>query len=261
MSGPAWLGIGGQRCGTTWFTDLLRQHPAVDLAVAGRKELHELYLPLVRAYEDDGGLDGYRALFADAGDRRLGECTPYYLRAPWVAPVAASVLADDAVVVALVRDPIVRFESTMRLAVSQGRFDDVGASTESKIWVRYIAGDAIWAGQYVPQLDTWHRHVGDRLHVLQYEQVRDDPQAAVDRVWRRMGLDPVDLADTDRPSHMARGDVAWSVDTVPGLRDELVALYAPQQAALADRWGLDPSRWTTLPDVPGPRRRRRWWSR
>ena len=29
MSAPAWLGIGAQRSGTTWFTDLLTQHPQV----------------------------------------------------------------------------------------------------------------------------------------------------------------------------------------------------------------------------------------
>lgn len=257
MTGPAWLGIGGQRCGTTWFTDLLRQHPQVDLAVQGRKELHELYLPLVRAYETDGGLDRYRSLFDDPGDRRLGECTPYYIRAPWVAPVAAQVLPDDAVVIALVRDPITRFESTMRLAISQGRFAEVGESTESKVWVRYIAGDAIWAGMYVQQLDTWARHVGDdRLVVLQYERVKDDPQAVTDRVWRRMGLDPVPLEHTERPSHMARGEIEWSVDDVPGLRDELIRAYAPQLDELADLWDVDVARWTNLPGG-----RRRWWQR
>ena len=76
MAGPAWLGIGGHRCGTTWFTDLLRQHPQVDLAVKGRKELHELYLPLVRAYETEGGLAHYRSLFADPGDHGWGSAPP-----------------------------------------------------------------------------------------------------------------------------------------------------------------------------------------
>jgi hypothetical protein len=54
--GPAWLGIGAQRSGTTWFTDLLLQHPHVSLSTAGRKELHALYMP-------DVDLASYRALF------------------------------------------------------------------------------------------------------------------------------------------------------------------------------------------------------
>ena len=80
---------------------------------------------------------------------------------------------------------------------------------------------------YAQQLETWHRHVGSRLHVLQYEQAREDPQTAVDRVWRQLGHDPVAVEHPDRPSRTARGEVAWSVDDVPGLRDELVHAYAP----------------------------------
>ena len=42
-SGPAWLGIGAQRSGTTWLTDLLTQHPLVDLGTNGKKEQHLLH--------------------------------------------------------------------------------------------------------------------------------------------------------------------------------------------------------------------------
>ena len=43
MAAPAWLGIGAQRSGTTWFTDLLTQHPQVDLGTNGKKEQHLLH--------------------------------------------------------------------------------------------------------------------------------------------------------------------------------------------------------------------------
>ena len=36
--GPSWLGIGAQRSGTTWLTDLLVQHPQVGLGTNGKKE-------------------------------------------------------------------------------------------------------------------------------------------------------------------------------------------------------------------------------
>ena len=42
-SGPSWLGIGAQRSGTTWFTDLLTQHPEVGLGTNGKKEQHLLH--------------------------------------------------------------------------------------------------------------------------------------------------------------------------------------------------------------------------
>ena len=43
MAAPAWLGIGAQRSGTTWFTDLLTQHPQVGLGTNGKKEQHLLH--------------------------------------------------------------------------------------------------------------------------------------------------------------------------------------------------------------------------
>ena len=43
MTTPAWLGIGAQRAGTTWFTDLLTQHPDFGLGTNGKKEQHLLH--------------------------------------------------------------------------------------------------------------------------------------------------------------------------------------------------------------------------
>jgi hypothetical protein len=115
--GPAWLGIGAQRSGTTWFTDMLLQHPDMRLSSAGRKELHALYMPGV-------DVDAYRALFRGCA----GEWTPFYLRAPWVPPIAARVLREDTPVLVLLRDPVERFASAMRHEAGRGTFDGRGPS-------------------------------------------------------------------------------------------------------------------------------------
>ena len=110
--GPSWIGIGAQRCGTTWFTDLLVQHPEFDVP-QGRKEHHWLYLyGLVREW-DETARDGFRDLF-DGDGKKLGEWTPYYLRASWVCELAAEVLPDDAPILVMFRDPIDRFASALR---------------------------------------------------------------------------------------------------------------------------------------------------
>src|SRR3954453_15879925 len=95
VSGPAWLGIGAQRSGTTWFTDLLTQHPQVGLGTNGKKEQHLLHKVA------DGVLPAseYLSLFpvegpdGPAGPRR-GEWTPQYLRHA-SAPAAAARLVPD----------------------------------------------------------------------------------------------------------------------------------------------------------------------
>ena len=66
MTTPAWLGIGAQRAGTTWFTDLLTQHPDVGLGTNGKKEQHLLH----KVGDDVEPASVYLDLFPDDGIRR-----------------------------------------------------------------------------------------------------------------------------------------------------------------------------------------------
>lgn len=223
MAGPDWLGIGVTRGGTTWFTNMLTQHPQVDLP-DGTKELHILQRERV-------DLDKYRALFAD-GDR-TGEFTPRYMRSLISVPRVRRVLPDEAPILVLLRDPIDRFESVMRLRAQRG-------NNINKNFAQAVS-DHIWTGMYADQLDVWTAALGrDRLVIMQFEAIRTDPQAAVDRVWKMLGLDPIPLHDVDRPSHnISRKTWEWPRE----LREHLTAVYTPQVYRVADRYGIDPTRW------------------
>jgi hypothetical protein len=110
--GPRWLGIGAQRCGTTWFTDLLRQHPKVDVP-GGTKEHDELYRYGLMRDWDDKAMRQYRKRFADP-QIRLGEFSPYYMRALWIIEHTYDVLPQETPVIVMVRDPLDRFASALR---------------------------------------------------------------------------------------------------------------------------------------------------
>lgn len=228
MTSPAWLGIGAQRSGTTWFTDLLTQHPQVGLGTNGRKEQQLLHkVADGRTPEAD-----YLDLFPADGVRR-GDWTPQYLRHASV-PAAAARLVPDAPVLVLLRDPVERFRSAMRLAATRG-----------KSWPYPVPITVqTWSGFYADQLDAWAAAVGrDRMHVMVYEVVREDPQAAVDEVWRRIGVDPVPLQEVARESSSSsRADWDWT----EGLRESLQVMYRPQARRLAEDWGLDVTGWTGL---------------
>src|SRR6478735_11692951 len=100
VSAPAWLGIGAQRSGTTWFTDLLTQHPRVGLGTNGKKEQHLLH----KVADGVVPAEDYLALFPVDGVRR-GEWTPQYLRHA-SAPGAAARVVPLAPVLVLLRDPV-----------------------------------------------------------------------------------------------------------------------------------------------------------
>jgi len=110
--GPTWLGIGAQRCGTTWFTDLLTQHPQMEVA-GGIKEHHWLYrYGLTQEWSNEARAE-YRETFTSS-ELKLGEWTPYYLRAPWIAEIILDAVPEDTPILVLVRDPIDRFASALR---------------------------------------------------------------------------------------------------------------------------------------------------
>lgn len=228
MSSPAWLGIGAQRSGTTWFTDLLTQHPAVGLGTNGKKEQQLLHKVADGRVPEEQYLD----LFPADGVHR-GEWTPQSLRHA-SAPAAAARLVPDAPVLVLLRDPVERFRSAMRLAATRGRS-----------WPYPVPITVqTWSGFYADQLEAWATAVGrDRVHVMVYEVVRRDPQAAVDEVWRLIGVDPVPLAEVERASGSS-SQAEW--DWTPGLKESLQVMYRPQAERLAKDWGLDVSAWSGL---------------
>lgn len=228
MGSPAWLGIGAQRSGTTWFTDLLTQHPEVGLGTNGRKEQQLLHRVADEQVPDAEYLD----LFPDDGIRR-GDWTPHYLRHASTPGVAARLVPHGPVLV-LLRDPVERFRSAMRLAATRG-----------KSWPYPVPITVqTWSGFYADQLAAWADAVGrERMHVMVYEVVRTDPQAAVDGIWRMLGVDPVPLSEVARESSSSsRADWDWT----PGLKESLQVMYRPQAERLERDWGLDVSAWSGL---------------
>ena len=113
MSSPAGLGIGAQRSGTTWFTDLLTQHPAVGLGTNGKKEQQLLH----QVGDGRAEASAYLDLVPADGVHR-GEWTPQSLRHA-SAPATAARLVPDAPILVLLRDPVERFRSSMRLAATR----------------------------------------------------------------------------------------------------------------------------------------------
>lgn len=73
MHDPNFLVIGFQKCGTTWLSKMMRQHPQI--FTPEKKELH--FFNLKKNYEQ--GIDSYRACFSERTDEiAVGEFTPNY---------------------------------------------------------------------------------------------------------------------------------------------------------------------------------------
>jgi hypothetical protein len=230
MEGPAWLGIGAQRSGTTWLTRLLLQHPKMALSTTGKKELHLLHAGIGEPWSASRAQE-YRSLFTD---EMAGEFTPEYLRRPWAATRAAQVCRPDCVFIAILRDPVARWQSAAGMI--NDRIGDAKA-------VDLRVTEAVWAGMYADQLDVWAHAVGrDRIVVLQYEQAVTDPQGTADSVWTRLGLEPIPVAGGAARRGVSTSDL-YTVDD--DVRAALIANYAGQIGRLKE-WGIDASLWPSF---------------
>ena len=69
---PAFIGIGGQRCGSTWVFQALKEHPAIQ--TAKEKEIHFF------SYYYHFGFDWYLKQFGkQKNDKIFGEFSTSYL--------------------------------------------------------------------------------------------------------------------------------------------------------------------------------------
>ncbi|GAA4692593.1 sulfotransferase [Nocardioides nanhaiensis] len=240
--GPAWVGIGAQRSGTTWLTDLVTQHPRVELGTNGKKEQQLLH----KVADGKRHAADYLDLFPRDDGVLRGEWSPQYLRHA-TAPFAAGELLPDVRFWVLLRDPVDRYRSAMHLAVTREWMQRRSKRHIQQAWPYPVPTTVqTWSGCYADQLDMWAAAVGrERVVPMVFEQVRRDPQAVVDGLWRDLGLEPVPLADVTESSHSSSEPrVSW--EWTPGLQETLRVLYRPQAERLERDWGLDTSAWTTL---------------
>ena len=218
-SGPAWLGIGAQRSGTTWFTDLLTQHPQVGLGTNGKKEQHLLH----KVADGRAARRRRTSTCSRHDDVRRGEWTPQYLRHA-SAPAAAARLVPDAPVLVLLRDPVERFRSAMRLAATRPRPASRPGPTRCRSPCRPSPAST-------PTSSPRGRATSgrDRMHVVMvYEEVAAPRRPPSTTVWRRLGLDPVALADVESASgSSSRADWDWP----EGLKESLEVMYRPRWPA------------------------------
>ncbi|MDG2112623.1 MAG: sulfotransferase domain-containing protein [Actinomycetota bacterium] len=228
---PGFVGVGSQKCGTSWWHSLLNDHP--DVVASVDKELH--YFD--RFFTADFGqadIDAYHALFPVAEGQLSGEWTPRYLSDPWV-PALLSRAAPDTRVLVLLRDPLDRYVS--------GITHDLARGAPSNPLLAAMHAER---GDYAPQLERLLQHFDrDQVIVQQYEACVADPATEWARTVEFLGLDPAKGAPQfDRQVNTARQEKP----AVPEhMLVELRERYRAQLAALAQVVPeLDVDRWTTL---------------
>ncbi len=195
---PDFVGIGCAKAGTSWWYQLLLDHPQIVPNRLGRKELCYFYH---FGYQGIGSpaIETYRQAFAAPEGCICGEWSTVYFGYPLAIHYLAQA-APDAKLLAIVRNPVDRVPSAMNQLRSR-RVPWMGLKGRRA----YIYTGSLFVGAIAHSLlyEPFRRllKVFDRaqLLILQYEQCKEDPALQIARTYRFLGLD-----DSHVPANLAR---------------------------------------------------------
>lgn len=236
---PDFIGVGAQRCGTSWWFDMIARHPAVRTWPGHHHELHFFDEYWSQPFTDADAA-AYHRYFPRQPDEIAGEFTPRYLFDQWTPPLIRQA-APDAKILVLLRDPVERFLSGIAHARSLGRTIDAS-----------LVSDAVCRGLYAGQLRRLYESFPtEQVLVLQLEQCMTDRNEELARTFTFLGLPvpPLEAVAVDRKvnqsrrakpdltDHMLRAlarayrhDVQELADLLPGFRPELWDAFAASES-------------------------------
>ena len=226
---PDFVGIGVQKCGTTWWYDRMMSHPRLYARDDIHKERHYFDRFGASAFEQSD-LEAYAGWFPRRPRTLTGEWTPDYFGLPW-APLLLRGAAPDARLLLLLRDPVERFRSGLAHQRRMGEPSGPAA-----------VNDAVQRGFYFRLLNDWLLQFDRRqMHILQYERCVADPAGQLRSTFRFLGLEDAELAHRppDQVTSLRHGSHEPSLDLDPAVRRRLVSLYSSDVVSLA----------RTLPDI------------
>jgi hypothetical protein len=192
MKFPNFLIIGAQKCGTTWLSNMLRQHPEVGASTKNELQFFN--------YNYHLGMSWYLNQFPDQhGKTAVGEFTPNYFwtsdRATGESPpdshfrVPERVAATypDMKLVVLLREPVSRAVSAYYHHIR-----DRTLSPFASLYGSRFHRGILSMGFYDVHLGNWLKHFPrEQLHVLFFEEaVIRDKTAALNGVCNFLQIDP-----------------------------------------------------------------------
>jgi len=165
---PSFFVVGPPRTGTSWLHDVLSQHTVLPYPTKETRFFDKHF---------DRGFDWYRAHYSvSTENRRVGEVAPTYF-ASNLARERIAERVPAARVICIFRNPVDRLASLYRVKRAYGM---IPWNFEEAI-VR--DSELLESSKYSTNLKAWLQTLGkDRVLATVYDDLRDEPQAYLDRV-------------------------------------------------------------------------------
>jgi hypothetical protein len=182
--GVGFIGIGAQKCASTWLHDVLVDHPQLSMPT----EVKEVdYF----SYHHQRGPQWYEQRFDAIAQGTLcgemcGEISPSYMHTPDVVTRVAEYNPDMRIIL-IARDPIARAISNHKHELRIGNIQGDDMSFEFGLRNNE---DYIEQGLYAKHLENWQsRFPVEQFLVLKFDDVVTDPAKALAVVCEFLGVD------------------------------------------------------------------------
>ena len=262
---PSFLILGVQKAGTTALYDYIAQHPLVVPAV--RKETHYFDWRWNEALPDlstAAGIKRHRQEYQRYfhGKKLMnypslctGEATPSYIIGGRMMRQRVQLLAPEAQLIVILRNPVDRFISHYNMTAdtklkNRGHYelrgktmsevlaeelqmdfqkmtcDDFDQYLASRSQMKHGAHSYIGRGLYALQLEPWIKAFGrEKLLILTMDDLKTC-QATMGRVFKFLNLPPHEIEDTSAKNTRSYNSIE------PELREKLVRFYEPYNEQL-----------------------------
>lgn len=194
----------------------------------------------------------YQSLFRPAAGQVSGEITPAYSTLDAEAVERVHDLLPEARILLIVRNPIERAWSAARKNLAKGQGRTAMELSEAEILDAVQRPGARLRGDFPRMLDNWGSHYDQsRLHVSFYDDMADDPERFLRRIYEFLGLD---VPDGAIPDSVARRRNAAPGGSMPAaVRTHLTSLYRDDLTELARRLGGPCGDWLAEAEAAGAR--------
>lgn len=216
-SKPSFIGIGAQKCASTWLYRVLEEHPEV--RVSDVKELDFF------SFHFNHGYQWYEKHFANGQQHKAcGEISPSYFCEQGV-PRRVFNYDPNLKIIVCFRDPVDRLLSNHRHEVREGHF-----SLENNSLQVGLANNPMYVeqGKYATHLKNWYQFFPkDQIFIIFMEEIETDPFGVARKLYSfidvdssfqpRSGDKKYNVSHANRSLYLRRvKDMAYDASQVPG---------------------------------------------
>lgn len=200
--------VGAEKCGTTWLSDMFRQHPQIFLPE--QKELHYFNrkfgeFPNLDNYNFDKPLEWYLSFFRNATSEKIrGEICPSYL---WDEEAAHRIFAfePEMKILIILRNPVERTYSAYRFYVQRGVIQQDFRSSLKK-YKDHLLVRSLYFNQVKRYFDLFPNQ---KIKVIIYDDLNRDSAKVLADVEKFLGVDEYCPPNINERSYVT-GEVKFS---------------------------------------------------